>query len=102
MSGLRAGGRAVIIKAYTYRELVGREVELVKIVNDGDIFRSPLTNHLFRNGQGRYGWLCLGEMPNKLSNEDGWGLFGPEQLMPLDGGDFSHERETEYCHTFGV
>lgn len=91
MKGLRVGGKALVIKAYTDPTCVGKVVELVEFVLGGNSYHSPITGNHFFVDETSPVWVCLGDVynfgVNAIRNEYGYGIFGPEQLMPLDDPD---------------
>lgn len=95
MSELRAGGLALIVKTYSIHDNLGRSVIVDGIIPNDKKFRSPKTNSLCENSSGEDLYMVSGDVKNPFNGEDGWGLFGKEQLMPIDGEDFSHEDERQ-------
>ncbi|SMG61741.1 hypothetical protein [Cedecea sp. NFIX57] len=102
MSSLRVGGLAIIIKAYTDPSLVGRVVEIYGRADGRGLFKSPATG-LYRFTLHPGAYICTGDFHSgsDVKEEDGFGLFSREQLMPIDGEDFSHEGEHEKELTHG-
>lgn len=91
MKGLRAGGKALVIKAYIDQTCVGKVVELVELVAGGGAYHSPISGDHFFVDETSEVWVCVGDIYNygilSQANEYGYGIFGPEQLMPLDDPD---------------
>ncbi|EPX4368538.1 hypothetical protein ACW0PQ_004140 [Escherichia coli] len=94
MSELRAGGIAIVIFSENKLE-IGRCVELIEKVTNGYVFNFP--------GAGKYswrddtpGWLVKGDV-SIYTNEPsgGFSYFYSDELMPIDGEDFSHEDEQQ-------
>ncbi len=89
MSELRVGGLALVIRSVN-QDLIGRVVTLIDLLKPG-YFTHNGERHLFKaNG---VGWLC--------EIEEGIVIFRPSQLLPIDGGNFSHEGEREKELTHG-
>ena len=105
MAKLRAGGMALIIDSSTPEE-IGRCVSLIKLIPVCGSFTSPQgrpTNNAGENPA----WLVTGDVKARLGGNspiwagNGWALYPPHYLIPIDGGDFSsedeHQKEREHA-----
>ncbi len=99
MSGLRAGGLALIVSGPV--ALRGCSVITERLIMPGEEFTTP-EKYRASNDVVRPKWLCthpLLTVELKDGREtDGWALLNIEWLKPIDGEDFSHERTEEYVH----
>lgn len=93
MSELRAGGIAIVIFSENKPE-IGRCVELIEKVTNGYVFNFLVQVSIV--GVMTPGWLVKGDVSiytNKPSG--GFSYFYSDELMPIDGEDFSHEDEQQ-------
>ncbi|EKS0266623.1 TPA: hypothetical protein ACH1T0_004686 [Klebsiella pneumoniae] len=99
MAELRAGGMALIIDSATSEE-IGRGVQAVSLIPVRGSFKSP-HGRPSNNGGDIPAWLVTGNVVAKLGKEspqwagNGWALYPPQYLMPIDGDDFSNEGERQ-------
>ena len=99
MAELSAGGMALIIDSATSEE-IGRGVQAVSLIPVRDSFTSP-HGRPSNNGGDIPAWLVTGNVVAKLGKEspqgagNGWALYPPQYLMPIDGDDFSNEGERQ-------
>lgn len=100
MSELRAGGLAILIKTY-YPGNAGKSVTTEFIVRSMEFVDTP-SGEVFTNHSGRDCWYITGDVWTELNGVtvSGFAFAHPEQLMPIDGDDFSHEdeRQKELSH----
>lgn len=85
MSQLRVGGMAIVHGMKVCKENNGRVVTLVR----PHCFNHPLT------GESSPGWWVEGDLVNILGEPDTDGCMRAINLLPIDGGDFSHEINKE-------
>ena len=89
MNTLKPGMLAMVVGLKKDPHLNGQCVVLVELVNPGQDFIIPNTmysNHL--HSKYPASWVCTGELPKRVpSPVGGWGLFKPENLMPLEDGN---------------
>lgn len=101
MSGLRAGGLAMIIGGHP--GCIGMVVTTERLVGPNEIFLAP-NGKRYRNPHGSR-WLVVSDKLKQecksLNYVYGFALVYPQHLMPIDGEDFSHERTEEYVHVYG-
>ncbi|WP_320733873.1 hypothetical protein [Enterobacter kobei] len=95
MSELRVGGMALVIKTYRIHENLGKSVIVEKIINPGKRFKSIKTGSINENATDEILFYSSGDLKSPFPGEDGAVCFGREQLMPIDGEDFSHEDERQ-------
>lgn len=99
MSELRAGGLAMIIGSNQQSD-IGKCVTTVELVAPRGSFKSPLGRPSI-NGSDYLCWLVTGDVKSEMGKGspiwtgNGWALFPPQYLMPIDGEDFSHEDERQ-------
>lgn len=104
MSELRAGGLALIIKSSVTEE-VGKVVTCLQLITAGAKYTPPQTKgatFCWPEGEPN-AWMVSGDVKTycqwtKKSGGfyvEGWGVYTADQLIPLDGEDFSNERERE-------
>lgn len=107
MSKLKPGGLALVIDSVTPKN-IGRCVHVISwhppkadfVAPDGTLGAMPDYSG---------GWLCTGEVvcEGKMSvsgkdfRHEGWAMFPPEYLLPIDGDDFQHEDERQKELTYG-
>lgn len=97
MSELRAGGMALIIDSNKQSD-IGKCVTTVELVAARGSFKSPHGRPTV-NCSDCQCWLVTGDVKSEMGKEspiwsgNGWSLFPPQYLMPIDGDDFSHEGE---------
>lgn len=85
------------LKAYAHYN--GKCVQLYQLVNNGDVFKSPVSNEMWVHSTGSASWICTGDIINPNGGGNGWGSFNPRNLMPIDGHDVAEdEREEEVSH----
>ena len=109
MSELRVGGLAIIIQSSIEHE-VGKVVTCLELISPGMPFVPPQTNaHTFQ-WPDNYptAWMVSGDIQSECQWQrrmgtflvNGWGIYTSDQLMPIDGEDFSHEgeRQKELSH----
>lgn len=95
MAELRAGGLALVIGLKEYARFNGKCVQLVMMVRPGEIYKSPVTELRWRHECNNSSWVAIGDVEPVHGKEKGWSIFNPKNLIPIDGDDFSHEREHE-------
>lgn len=94
MSELKVGGLALVIGLKDFAHLNGKCVHLYLNVNQGEVFKSPVSEQLFMNGANTKSWIATGDITNS-TGEYGWGKFSPKNLLPIDGDDFSDELKSD-------
>lgn len=94
MSELRVGGLAIIIGLKQYAHYNGKCVQLDQLVNEGELFKSPINDRIWIQDMEGYSWIVTGDVTHP-DGEYGWGALSPVNLMPIDGEDFSHEDERQ-------
>ncbi len=102
MSGLRAGGLAMIIGGHS--EVMGQIVTTERIIRQGEIFTGP-DGKRHRNPRGAR-WLITGERIKNQTRQggyvEGFALIFSQHLMPIDPDEeLTHERTEDYCHVYG-
>lgn len=82
---LKAGGLALVIGNNPH---AGKSVELVRFVTPGQSFIVPTGGESFLSLKAKASWLVTGHVyPKGCENENGWALFVPCHLLPIDGDD---------------
>lgn len=103
MSGLRAGGLALVVGGG--HSVLGCSVTTERLIMPGEEFTGP-DGIYAANDVIRPKWLCTHpDLTVTLKNgvqTNGWALMNIEWLRPIDGEDFSHERTEEYSHVYGL
>ena len=102
MSELRVGGLAIIIRSSVPEE-VGKTVTCLQSVAPGCDYAPPQTRGEKFCWPKDYpqAWMVSGDIRTECCWTkkkgsffvDGWGIYTSDQLMPIDGEDFSHEGE---------
>jgi len=102
MAELRTGGLAIIIRSSVTEE-VGKVVTCLQVVTPGSNYAPPQTNGEAFCWPESYptAWMVSGYIKTRCQWTrkkgyfwvEGWGIYTPDQLMPIDGDDFQHEKE---------
>lgn len=90
MRPLKPGMLAMVIGLKNNPELNGRCVKLIQLVEPDESFVMPVAPfEVRRYGKNNpSGWVCTGDIPKRLNSiVGGWGIFGPQNLMPLEDDD---------------
>lgn len=105
MAELHAGCMALIIDSASQEE-IGRCVSLIKLIPVRGTFTSP-QGRISNNAGEIAAWLVTGDVKACLGDNsptwagNGWALYPPQYLMPIDGDDFSnedqHQKEREHA-----
>lgn len=84
---LKAGGLALVIKSDDASD-VGKCVTLVHIVEPGQTYRSPVSDHVCRHRiEYPPAWVVTGDIETGPGGLYGWAVFDPKNLLPIDGDD---------------
>nr|DAL44222.1 MAG TPA_asm: hypothetical protein [Caudoviricetes sp.] len=102
MAELRAGGLALIIKSISSKE-DGRVVTCVEKIYPGGTYSDPKNGQSFQWEENQPAWIVTGDVAIYISSigseeirpDHGWSIYLPNQLMPIDGDDFSNEAERQ-------
>lgn len=82
---LKAGGLALVIGDNPH---AGKCVTLVRFVTPGQMFNIPTGGETFLSLKADASWLVTGNVyPKGCEHDQGWSLFAPRCLMPLDGDE---------------
>ena len=82
---LKAGGLALVVGNNPH---AGKCVTLVRFVTPGQLFSIPTGGESFLSLKADPSWLVTGNVyPKGCEREQGWSLFAPGALMPIDGDD---------------
>lgn len=86
MKTLKPGMLAMVVGLKQDTDLNGMCVALVELVEPGREFIVPNTQYYSRmSTKWPTCWVCTGDLPKRISSMvAGWGLFKPENLMPLE------------------
>jgi hypothetical protein len=89
MQPLKPGMLAMVIGLKKDAQLNGTCVTLVELVNPNQNFTIPGSEYVSRmHRDWAPSWVCVGKLPKRIpSPVGGWGLFKPENLMPLEDDD---------------
>lgn len=89
MQSLKSGMLAMVVGLKKDDRLNGVCVTLVELVGPGQDFSIPGSEHQARmHPDWAPCWVCTGQLPKRIpSPVGGWGLFKPENLMPLEDDD---------------
>ena len=96
MAELRAGCRALVIGGF-YRTNDGKAVDVIQFVPNGETFEFEGQLYADKPPRGD-AWLIVGDLISQLNGDAQrlhFALMPGKYLMPIDGDDFSHEREHE-------
>lgn len=83
---LKAGGLALVLGNNPH---TGKCVHLVQLVYPRQLFKNPLNGDVeaMHFSVTSPGWLVTGDIWTRGRKEQGWALFNPALLMPIDGDD---------------
>lgn len=99
MPELKAGGLALIIDSNKSSD-IGKCVACVQLVPARGSFYSPRGRPCL-NFSDHNCWLVTGDVVSELVKGapiwagNGWALYPPQYLMPIDGDKFQHEGERQ-------
>lgn len=99
MAELKPGGLALIIDSSKSSD-IGKCVTCVRIVPARGSFRSP-QGRASVNASDHLSWLVSGDVVASTGKEtpvgagNGWALYPPQYLLPIDGDDFQHKDERQ-------
>lgn len=84
---LKAGGLALVVRS-NEKEDIGKCVTLVKMVRSGEMYTAP-DGTLCRHNAGFVpSWLVKGDVkPERSAPYQGWAVFIPQCLIPIDDAD---------------
>lgn len=103
MAELRAGGLALVVGGHPNKVLIGRTVELVRLVATESTVKIPGQPLFWNEAPAR--WLISKDgLRVTLSNKSvvlGFALVEPQHLVPINGDDFKHEDEQQKELTHG-
>lgn len=103
MAELRAGALALVVGGQKNEVLIGRTVELVRLVAAESMVKIPGQPLFWNEAPAR--WLITKKgLRVILSNKSvlqGFALISPQHLVPIDGDDFQHEDEQQKELTHG-
>lgn len=105
MAELKPGGLALIIDSNKSSD-IGKCVTCVQVVPARGSFKSPQGRPSV-NCSDHKCWMVTGDVVSKMGKEspvwagNGWALYPPQYLMPIDGDDLQHEDERQKELTHG-
>lgn len=97
MAELKAGGLAIVVGGHQNRVLMGRTVELVRLVSSESMVKIPGQPLFWNEGPAR--WLISKDgLRVILTNKSvvlGFALVEPRHLIAIDGEGFQHEKSEQ-------
>lgn len=98
MRELKAGGMAIVISSGNTDE-VGRVVTLVCTIKSGEFYKFPDgEKYALVTKTPEFVWVVESDVSvytHTKKNSGGMSIFRAKSLMPIEGGDFSNEIQSE-------